>query len=107
MNLRTELVIYSCLIDALFICCYFMPRVNKHAINGIPPNPLLPKITMVGMAMGEGGQVNKASLKKTMEDLTKELEQSGHSSTKLNEDKDPLFVANVGDYSSITRISSS
>ncbi|XP_020088762.1 uncharacterized protein LOC109710520 [Ananas comosus] len=87
--------------------CKSSTRVNKHAINGIPLNPLLPKITMVGMAMGEGGQVNKASLKKTMEDLTKELEQSGHSSTKLNEDKDPLFVANVGDYSSITRISSS
>ncbi|EHA8588673.1 putative Alpha-mannosidase 2 [Cocos nucifera] len=62
---------------------------------------------MVGISMGDGGQVSRASLKKTMEDLTKELEQASQKSTELNEDKDPLFVANVGDYSTITRMASS
>lgn len=71
------------------------------------PNPFLPKITMVGISTGEAGQMSKASLKKTMEDLTKELEQidqgntAGTSSSNEEfkpEDRDPLFVANVGDY---------
>jgi hypothetical protein len=63
---------------------------------------------MVGISTGEAGQMSKASLKKTMEDLTKELEQTeqgnaiGSSSSSSNEfkieDRDPLFVANVGDY---------
>lgn len=75
--------------------------------NEIPLNPLLPKITMVGISMGDGGQMNKASLKKTMDELTKELEQASQKSTKLDEDRDPLFVANVGDYSTITRMTSS
>ena len=70
------------------------------------PNPLLPKITMVGISTGEGGRVSKASLKKTMEDLTRELEQSKERVSSLDEVKDPLFVANVGDYSTITRMSS-
>ncbi|XP_078431795.1 tic22-like family protein [Wolffia australiana] len=69
-------------------------------------NPLLPKITMVGISTGEGGRVSKASLKKTMEELTRELEQSSQGAAALCEDKDPLFVANVGDYSTITRMSS-
>ncbi|XP_059454889.1 uncharacterized protein LOC132185081 [Corylus avellana] len=69
------------------------------------PNPFLPKITMVGISTGEAGQMSKASLKKTMEDLTKELEQTeqgnatGSNSNEFKiEDRDPLFVANVGDY---------
>ena len=69
-------------------------------------NPNLPKITMVGISTGEAGPMSKANLKKTMEDLTKELEQtdSGNvfgsdTSNELRfEDRDPLFVANVGDY---------
>ncbi|KAK0595636.1 hypothetical protein LWI29_008547 [Acer saccharum] len=69
-------------------------------------NPFLPKITMVGISTGDVGQMSKASLKKTMENLTKELEQSDQanatnssSSDELKiEDRDPLFVANVGDY---------
>lgn len=69
------------------------------------PSPLLPKITMVGVSMGEAGKVNKATLKKTMEDLTKELEctdqknLSGNNVDEITfEERDPLFVANVGDY---------
>ncbi|KAJ8752771.1 hypothetical protein K2173_008506 [Erythroxylum novogranatense] len=72
------------------------------------PSPFLPKITMVGISTGDGGQMSKASLKKTMEDLTKELEQTEqvNSTASTNsrnnelkaEDRDPLFVANVGDY---------
>ena len=69
------------------------------------PNPFLPKITMVGISTGEAGQMTKASLKKTMEDLTKELEQTEQGNatgSNINEikieDRDPLFVANVGDY---------
>ncbi|XVF50895.1 hypothetical protein PTKIN_Ptkin04bG0140000 [Pterospermum kingtungense] len=67
-------------------------------------NPFLPKITMVGISTGDG-QVSKSSLKKTMEDLTRELERTdeGNSTgSDINElkveDRDPLFVANVGDY---------
>lgn len=68
-------------------------------------SPLLPRITMVGVATTEPGQMSKASIKKTMEDFSKELEQEGRekSASKtsgkcFNEDRDPLFVANVGDY---------
>lgn len=69
----------------------------------LQPNPFLPKITMVGISMGEAGQASKATLKKTMEDLTRELEQTDHGNAAGNiadvsEDRDPLFVANVGDY---------
>ncbi|GAB4826310.1 hypothetical protein Ancab_009175 [Ancistrocladus abbreviatus] len=72
----------------------------------IRPSPLLPKITMVGISTSEPGQMSKATLKKAMEELMKELEQEGHgnanpgnSCCKFNhEDRDPLFVANVGDY---------
>ncbi|KAL5220206.1 hypothetical protein ABZP36_024919 [Zizania latifolia] len=81
-------------------------RCDASINNDLQVNPLLPKITMVGISMGEGGQVSKANLKKTMEDLTKELEQAGEKTT-FSEEKDPLFVANVGDYSRITKISSS
>ncbi|KAF9592974.1 hypothetical protein IFM89_019278 [Coptis chinensis] len=67
----------------------------------LPLSPLLPKITMVGISTGEAGQMSKANLKKTMEDLTKELEQpseNGRSSSggPRNSNRDPLFVANVG-----------
>ncbi|KAF8044084.1 hypothetical protein BT93_A2150 [Corymbia citriodora subsp. variegata] len=66
-------------------------------------SPFLPKITMVGISMGEAGQASKATLKKTMEDLTRELEQTDHGNAAGNiidvsDDRDPLFVANVGDY---------
>ncbi|KAI9160620.1 hypothetical protein LWI28_010042 [Acer negundo] len=69
-------------------------------------NPFLPKITMVGISTGDVGQMSKASLKKTMENLTKELEQSDQANATNSsnsdelkiEDRDPLFVANVGDY---------
>ncbi|KAK7380399.1 hypothetical protein VNO78_32909 [Psophocarpus tetragonolobus] len=76
--------------------------VNKEEIK---PTPFLPKITMVGLSTEEAGQMSKANLKKTMEDLTKELEKTeldnmtGGGSKECNlEDRDPLFVANVGDY---------
>ena len=66
--------------------------------------PFLPKITMVGITTGDG-QMSKSSLKKTMEDLTRELERTdqgnstGSDTNELKvEDRDPLFVANVGDY---------
>ena len=76
------------------------------SMNGdLQANPLLPKITMVGISMSEGGQMSKANLKKTMDDLTKELEQAGERPV-FSDEKDPLFVANVGDYSRITKISS-
>ncbi|KAJ0962922.1 hypothetical protein J5N97_028044 [Dioscorea zingiberensis] len=78
---------------------------TDNVIQAPPPNPLLPKITMVGISMGDG-QASIATLKKTMENLTRELETS-QKSAQLEEDKDPLFVANVGDYSSITRMNSS
>ncbi|OVA16949.1 Tic22-like [Macleaya cordata] len=77
---------------------------SEHIKEEVPPNPLLPRITMVGISTGETGQLSRSSLKKTMEDLTRKLEQTGQSSDNNNnielrdEDRDPLFVANVGDY---------
>ncbi|KAK8656084.1 hypothetical protein V6N13_108643 [Hibiscus sabdariffa] len=72
--------------------------------QNLETNPFLPKITMVGISTGDG-LVSKSSLKKTMEDLTRELEMTGHgnsSGSEVNEleveDRDPLFVANMGDY---------
>ncbi|CAN7023491.1 hypothetical protein BRARA_F02175 [Brassica rapa] len=69
-------------------------------------SPFLPKITMVGISTGEAAHMSKANLKKTMEDLTQDLEQSDegsvHGSNRYDplkmEERDPLFVANVGDY---------
>jgi len=67
-------------------------------------SPLLPRITMVGIATTEPGPMSKATIKKTMEDLSKELEQEGPGGSASNsdkcyhEDRDPLFVADVGDY---------
>ncbi|KAI3953372.1 hypothetical protein MKX01_042350 [Papaver californicum] len=73
--------------------------------EGLQSNPLLPKITMVGISTGETGQVSRSSLKKTMEDLTKKLEETSKSNENndkhvevKDEERDPLFVANVGDY---------
>uniref|UniRef100_A0A0A9EYQ1 Uncharacterized protein n=1 Tax=Arundo donax TaxID=35708 RepID=A0A0A9EYQ1_ARUDO len=80
-------------------------RYDADMNNDLQANPLPLKITMVGVSMGEVGQMSNANLKKTMEDLTKELEQTGEKTT-FSEEKDPLFVANVGDYSRITKTSS-
>ncbi|KAF3515257.1 hypothetical protein F2Q69_00005125 [Brassica cretica] len=74
--------------------------------RGMQRSPFLPKITMVGISTGEAAQMSKANLKKTMEDLTQDLEQSDegsdHGSNRYDplkiEERDPLFVANVGDY---------
>lgn len=67
----------------------------------------LPKITMVGVSTGEMGEMSKAKVKRTMKDLTNELEHidQGNDTNALSdefrsEDRDPLFVANVGDYQS-------
>lgn len=71
----------------------------------------LPKITMVGISStGEAGTMSRESVRKTMDDLTRELEQTdpeNASGSEMSdefrfEDRDPLFVANVGDYSSGT-----
>lgn len=80
--------------------------VNKEDLKQNQQNLFLPKITMVGLSTEETGQMSKASLKKTMEDLTNELEKTdldnmagdGGSNEFKVEDRDPLFVANVGDY---------
>lgn len=69
-----------------------------------PPSPFLPKITMVGVSTGETKKISNGALKKKMEDLTRELEQAdqgsttaGNSSERKCDERDPLFVANVGD----------
>lgn len=90
--------------------------ISREGVNkeDLKQNTFLPKITMVGFSTEEAGQMSKASLKKTMDDLTKELEKTegdnqtvgGSNDCKL-EDRDPLFVANVGDYySSVGRTGS-
>ncbi|XP_043813569.1 uncharacterized protein LOC110617603 isoform X2 [Manihot esculenta] len=100
-----------------------LPEIRSHESlsectkQKLERNSFLPKITMVGISTGEAGQMSKASLKKTMEDLTRELEQtdrenatgsSSNSNELENEYRDPLFVANVGDYySGMSRTNSS
>lgn len=61
---------------------------------------------MVGISTGDG-QTSESSLKNTMDDLIRELESTEEGSRsdsaiiKLKvENRDPLFVANVGDYHS-------
>ncbi|KAM5557458.1 hypothetical protein ABKV19_024706 [Rosa sericea] len=70
-------------------------------------NVHLPKITMVGISStGEAGTMSRESVRKTMDDLTRELEQTDPEKASgieasddfRFEDRDPLFVANVGDY---------
>ncbi|KAL1552832.1 hypothetical protein AAHA92_13583 [Salvia divinorum] len=57
---------------------------------------------MVGVSTGESGKMQKANLKKMMDDLTKELEKAEQVNQGGNEttadERDPLFVANVRDY---------
>lgn len=78
----------------------FRQSLSEEHIN---QNQFLPKITMVGISTSDG-QMSKTTVKKTMDNLTKELEKSdqGNASGDENEmeleDRDPLFVANVGDY---------
>ncbi|KAH1151854.1 hypothetical protein GYH30_045385 [Glycine max] len=81
--------------------------VNKEEMK---PRPILPKVTMVGLSTEEAGQTSKANLKKTMDDLTRELEKTeldimtdGGSKECKVEDRDPLFVANGGNYYSSMR----
>ncbi|XP_020220979.1 uncharacterized protein LOC109803706 [Cajanus cajan] len=87
--------------------CHEKVGSSRNGVNkeDLKPTPFLPKVTMVGLSTEESGQMSKANLKKTMEDLTKELEKTeignmtGDGSKEFNvEDRDPLFVANVGDY---------
>ncbi|KAL7146247.1 hypothetical protein ABFS83_06G027800 [Erythranthe nasuta] len=78
-------------------------------------SPFLPKITMVGVSTGEPGKMGKAALKKIMDDLTKELEKveqvnqaNSNSSEYMADERDPLFVANVGDsYSAVSKTGTS
>ncbi|KAG5558678.1 hypothetical protein RHGRI_008585 [Rhododendron griersonianum] len=64
-------------------------------------SPLLPRITMVGVAAA-AGEVSKSNLKEIVADLTRELEHtergsavSAASTESKCEDRDPLFVANL------------
>ncbi|KAI8564897.1 hypothetical protein RHMOL_Rhmol03G0218300 [Rhododendron molle] len=64
-------------------------------------SPLLPRITMVGVAAA-AGEVSKFNLKEIVADLTRELEHtergsavSATSTEPKCEDRDPLFVANL------------
>lgn len=68
---------------------------------------------MVGISTGESGKMQKANIKKMMDDLTQELEKAERSSPAGHEpltsdERDPLFVANVGDYyAGVSKASSS
>lgn len=94
--------------DSLLPLCYRTEGSSRECIaQKLESNPFLPKITMVGISTGDAGQMSKANLKKTIQDLTRELEQTdpanatgnSNSNNDLNvEDRDPLFVANVGEY---------
>ncbi|CAA2986471.1 U1 small nuclear ribonucleo component SNU71 [Olea europaea subsp. europaea] len=78
---------------------------QEHRRQDTKLSPFIPKVTMVGVSTGESGQMSKTTLRKTMDELTKELERvdegdpSGCTSNEFKfEERDPLFVANVGDY---------
>lgn len=77
------------------------PDSARENVNDVASNPLLPQITMVGISTAAFGNASEAILKKTMMDLTKELEKTGEIPSQ-KEDIYPLFVANVGDYSTLT-----
>ncbi|KAJ6685667.1 hypothetical protein OIU79_015645 [Salix purpurea] len=87
-------------------------KVKKNGNNGGIPFMVLPKWVHLRLQWLVSqpemrGQLSKSSLKKTMEDRQKSLEQTDEangsvisnssSEFKIN-DRDPLFVANVGDY---------
>lgn len=107
--LSEQIMIYFWRLKALAQSLTF-PSIRGLAKQKMEPSPFLPKITMVGISTGDAGQMSKANLKKTMEDLTKELERSDHGNNNKPdgshsdddeskvEERDPLFVANVGDY---------
>ncbi|RAL54227.1 hypothetical protein DM860_018207 [Cuscuta australis] len=63
------------------------------------PHAFLPNITMIGVSLVEGDKESKDALKKSVEDLTVELEctnrRNGYEIFNP-EERDPLFVANVG-----------
>ncbi|CAM8973471.1 unnamed protein product [Rhodiola kirilowii] len=80
---------------------HLCPLSREIVEQDLNQSPFLPKITMVGISTGEAGQMSKSTLKKTMDDLTKDLEADPNSSGSNDpkpEYRDPLFVANVGDY---------
>lgn len=60
---------------------------------------ILPKITIVSIFMSEPSQMNNASMKKTMEELSREIDEKNQRKNEFDEEKDPLFVANVGEFS--------
>ena len=76
------------IINAVKLINFFWSCREKIATESrrqqLQSSPLLPKITMVGISAGEAGQMNKATLKKTMEDLTKELERMDPSKSGRN-----------------------
>lgn len=86
---------------------------RQHREEELQLSPFLPKITMVGISTGESGKMQKANIKKMMDDITRELEKAEHSSPAGHEpltsdERDPLFVANVGDYyAGVSKTSSS
>ncbi|XP_023550551.1 uncharacterized protein LOC111808667 [Cucurbita pepo subsp. pepo] len=80
---------------------------HEYMNQNVQASPFLPKITMVGVSTGESGDTSKANLKKTMEDLTRELENIDQGNPTSpneyefdNEERDPLFVANVSHFCS-------
>ncbi|GER51049.1 Tic22-like family protein isoform 1 [Striga asiatica] len=83
---------------------------RQHRGREAQSSPFIPKITMVGISTGDPAKMSKATLKKTMDDLTKELEKIEHAEQNdsssndhtFDDERDPLFVANVGDYGSRT-----
>ncbi|KAL1552826.1 hypothetical protein AAHA92_13578 [Salvia divinorum] len=83
---------------------------QQHRDQELQLSPFLPKITMVGVSTGESGKMQKANLKKMMDDLTKELEKAEQVNQVGNEatadERDPLFVANVGDYYGVSKTKS-
>jgi len=77
---------------------------REPALDGAPSEQdlsdhILPKITIVSIFMSEPSQRNKDSMKKTMEELSREMDERNQRKNEFDEDKDPLFVANVGEFS--------
>lgn len=89
------------LITTYPLACRVEAETGRPTRQELQQSPLLPRITMVGVAAA-AGEVSKSNLKEIVADLTRELEHtergsaaSAASTESKCEDRDPLFVANL------------
>lgn len=77
--------------------------MNNECASKFSSNAFLPVITLICIINSLSSKKSKLGMKKRMVKLSRELEESNEKEVIINQERDPLFVANVGDYSTITR----